>query len=304
MKSMDRLFLNGISLVALAALATACGKSTTSDGSSSESASEIATATAVGSSNGGQNVGLNSLDPRVQQTFFAQLKNFLSPISSAMAGSGCPYYIVGNTACSDNAVTFSYNDCSFGNALAIWSGSQTLQFGNGATCDTTPLPLTGSGTLTRTFGAGSVRVSALGKAVTIDSTNPSGYYQSVSGGSLITGVSGGHSIAIDGIHLVASGWDHSLSTTQNLAVSIDGSGNRTFTSGVVQLQHNLAKYVALASFNNVYVPAGSCFPSSGSVTSTFSGSRSGSETLTFTGGGNATLSSSGSNIAVTLSHCF
>lgn len=307
---MKNLTSNRVEVISIAALAavsaaiTACGKATTADSSANESSSELAVAGAVGGSGAGTNVGLNSLEPALHPSLFARVQSFLTPISSAVARASCPYYIAGSTSCSSNAVTFTYDDCSFGNSVATWTGSQTLQFGGGATCDTTTLPLTGSGTLTRNLAPGTVRFSPSGLAVALDTQNASGWYQQVSGGFLITGVAGGHTVTIDGLHMVSAHWDHTLSTITPLQVTIDGSGNRTFVSGTAQIQHNLAKYVGSVVFNEVYVPAGSCFPSSGSVTTTFTGSRSGSETLQFNGGSSATLTSNGQSTSVTLSHCF
>jgi hypothetical protein len=297
-----------VSLIVLAASLFGCGKqSATDNNASTESPSEIVAATAAGSSNAGQNVGMNAVDPAARTTFLAEARDFLTPFPDARAAASCPYYAVGSTVCAGNAVTFTYNDCSFGSSIATWTGSQTLQFGGAATCNTTVLPLTGAGagTLTRTIAPNTVRISPFGLSVILDTQNASGYYQSVSGGFLITGVAGGHTVTIDGIHLVSSNWNHSLSTTSPLQVTIDGSGNRTFTSGTIQIQHNLAKFVGSAVLNNMYVAAGTCFPSSGSITTTFSGNRTGSETLVFNGGTKATLTSSSGQVTnVTLSHCF
>lgn len=285
-----------------------CGKS---DSSSVESASELAAAAAVGGSQGGSNVGYNMSNP--PPTLLAKMQSALNPVSEAFAAVACPYYQAGSTVCAGNAVTFNYANCSFGANAATWAGSQTLSFSGTATCNTNTLPLTGAGAvLTRTFGSGTTRTSAGGVVVNLDSSTPSGFSSSVSGGFTINGTAGGHNVVINGLHMVASvggvtRWDHTVNTdpANPLSVTFSG-GSRTFNSGIVVVQHNLAKYVANASISNVVVAAGSCFPSSGSVTTTFvAGSKSGTETLKFNGGTSATLTNpDGSTASVTLTHCF
>ena len=109
-----------------------------------------------------------------------------------------------------------------------------------------------------------------------------------------------HSLSI-GIRLVeyagatASGtavFDHTLSTYDssgtNHALTVTIASGRTTThtvSGNLYLQHNLMKMTATAAFSSVVhtVGGGCCFPTSGSVTTTFSGGVNDglSETMTF-----------------------
>jgi len=284
-----------------------CGTSATS--SSTESTSEIAAAGAIGGSNSGSSVAFNDLAPA--PTRFAQLKNFLIPVQNLFAAAACPYYMAGSTDCKgNNFVLFNYSGCSFGSSTATWNGSQTLAFTNGSACGTQTLPILGvaAGSLNRTVAPGTTRTSGFGLAVNLDGQTLSGYSQSVNGGYTVTGISGGHSVNINGINIYSSRWNHTLSTPTPITVAIDGAGNRTFFAGVVQVQHNKAKYVAQASFSAskpVIVAAGSCFPSSGTISTALSGSLSGTETLVFNGGTSATLTDNSGNISnVTLSHCF
>jgi hypothetical protein len=102
-------------------------------------------------------------------------------------------------------------------------------------------------------------------------------------------------------------WDHTVSTgSQGIVVTASGVGR--VVTGSVTVQHNLLKYTATATFESVtYAEPGCCFPTSGTVSTTFnSGSNaSKTETLTFSPMcGDATLkTASGSTVALALEHC-
>jgi hypothetical protein len=73
----------------------------------------------------------------------------------------------------------------------------------------------------------------------------------------------------------------------------------------VTLYHNLAKYTATNSFNSVtWSSSTCCYPTSGSVTTTFTGAKSGTGTMTFTSTcGAATYVDSTGSSNVTLTQC-
>jgi hypothetical protein len=84
---------------------------------------------------------------------------------------------------------------------------------------------------------------------------------------------------------------------------VTSGGNVT---GTVVLQHNLAKYTATSSVNLNYT-SGCVHPSSGSITTTFSGTQTGTETLNFnlsTCGQASLIGTGGSTSTVTLGHIF
>jgi hypothetical protein len=82
-------------------------------------------------------------------------------------------------------------------------------------------------------------------------------------------------------------------------------GDRVISSGTVTLYHNLAKYTATNSFNSVtWGSSTCCYPTSGSVTTTFTGTKSGTGTMTFTSTcGAATYVDSTGSSNVTLTQC-
>lgn len=300
-----------VNTVILFTLTTGCGKS--SDNSGVESASEIAAAAAGGASNAGG----SAMNEVPRKSMVASALGFLNPISSATASGQCPIFSTGLCA-GGNTVTLTYSGCSFnGGNGSTWNGGQVLAFGNNSCSNGVPVYGAGN-SLSRTFTGSlnnnpTTRTNPAGVAVSLDSSTLSGYLSpQVSGGFQITGVSGGHTVDILGLNLVSNRWNHTVTTNASLGGSslnvnfpnYPGFG-RTIQSGAIVVEHNLAKYVGIASFSNVAWNGTSCFPQSGSITTNFSGSKSGNEVLTFTGGGSATLvENGGAPKNITLSHCF
>ena len=102
-------------------------------------------------------------------------------------------------------------------------------------------------------------------------------------------------------------WDHTVSTGAD-GLTVTGSGASRVVTGSVTVQHNLARYTATATLQNVaFADTACCFPTGGSIATHFSsGSNQGkTETLAFSGVcGEATLTdASGAVSSVTLQHC-
>jgi hypothetical protein len=110
-----------------------------------------------------------------------------------------------------------------------------------------------------------------------------------SGGTKVERAGGDRTLAIMGVHYTAAAptpiaeklGDHTLSTKNALMINVSGTVSREVT-GTVIVQHNLAKYTANAEFSAVTYDEDKCgcLPVSGSITTTLSGSRTGTETLT------------------------
>ena len=171
------------------------------------------------------------------------------------------------------------------------------------------------------------KTSADGKSVvTIDTTTASGWDTAVglkSGGLQVSFYPNASAIAraviMNGTHYTATRsyvtkknmaktatiWDHTVSGNMNIAVSGTGFSVHTST-GTVVLQHNLAKYTATATLTGVvhdHLSCG-CLPKAGTIATTFTGSKTGSETLTITGCGTGTLvDTTGASSTVTMTHC-
>ncbi len=231
--------------------------------------------------------------------------------------TGCPTYLSpGTSTCAGTGLqllNLTYAACTLGSSLATWTGGQSLLFSGSAVCGTTTLPLVApTDTLTRTFigsipgGNATVRTEPGGFTVSLDTQTPFGYAFTVAGGFEINGNgTGQHKINITGIRLLSTLWDHSISTAASQPLLIVTGTGRAILAGTVLVQHNLAHYTGTAVFSNVGYISGSCFPQSGTITTTFSGSLQGTETLTFTGGGGATLIDvAGTTTNFVQTHCF
>lgn len=320
---MKQIALSGF-LAAL--LTTGCGGTTTGNPTVDTSATEIAESSLSGAVNSTEPNGTQAFYMRLPtQSVFARVMSGLSPVQTSFASGLCPTLRSGGAAAcgasvSDTSV-MNYSQCTFsGSSLTVWNGSQSVAFSPG--CPSISLAGFAGTTLTRTFTAGTTEKTVLGISTTIDTANApdSGWSATVGRGeqAVFTGAGdGSRTLTILGLHLhavTANGttlFDHTISST---AVTVTGAGVlRTASNGTVTVQHNLAKYIAQAQITTPlsYSVASCCHPGSGVITSTLTGSVTGTETLTFTGAstgtcGTATLQSSGSSSSssVVLSHCF
>jgi hypothetical protein len=211
----------------------------------------------------------------------------------------------------------------------LWSGPFTLDYGS--SCDSTGAFMetqTAGCELTRTTGAsGDTRTitGPDGNSYAIDhDTNGAGtgWDSSVSpapsnGGIQTTCGTGGcassRTLVINGSHLTGTVtidgasstiWDHTVSG--DLAVT--GAGADRSVSGSVTVQHNILKYTATTTFSSVsYGEPLCCFPTAGSVSTTFSqGPDVGkTESIEFTSicGESTLVRADGTRVALTLTHC-
>lgn len=308
-----RVTVSTLAAIGLAA-ATGCGSSSSTN--SSTTASEIAEGAVSGGVNGTEPGGTSGAFYQVpSKSKLQQFASFLNPIQSSIAGTSCPTILSQSSSCSSGDLTLTYDDCSFAHSSATWSGTQTIAFSPSCPTTMTVAQLMSSGiTLTRTFGTGTTETNASGEVTTIDTTTAasSGYNSSVtvSGeGEQAVWSASGRTLQILGLHLTGSGnekYDHTINST---ALTVSGYGtNRALSNGTVTVQHNLAKYTAVVTISNLaWGLANCCHPTSGSFSTSYSGSVSGTETLTFsdTSCGAASLqSTSGATSAITLGHCF
>jgi hypothetical protein len=119
----------------------------------------------------------------------------------------------------------------------------------------------------------------------------------VLGGSHLTGT-----ISIDGD--TETIWDHTV-TGQ---IDVSGAGASRVATGAMTVQHNLLHYTSTTTFTSVgYTQPLCCFPTSGSVSTTYTkGSETGkTEALEFTGicGESILTQADGQKVALTLEHC-
>lgn len=330
-------FASGALVVGVGAVVAGCMRS---EAVSPPSDSEVATSVVSGALNNttGSSVAYNAPAPR--RSPLERLVDAINPIGTAWAAewscsggslsprfdgpAGDPY--------SYTPVSCSVRWLNGRTASADWSGPFTL--GYGPSCDAISPIVDDQApgcTVTRTTSAAGDTRTITGPdgnsyailhdtngagtgwdpSVTPAPTN-GGVVVTCSGGGCVQGgtlvVSGSHltgTVTIDGKETEI--WDHTVSTGSQ-AITVTGHGPSRIVTGSITVQHNLLRYTATATFDSVgYAEPGCCFPTSGSVTTTFNnGSNVGkTETLSFSPVcGEATLTTaSGSTEAVTLQHC-
>ena len=155
--------------------------------------------------------------------------------------------------------------------------------------------------------------------MTLSTEDTSGFDQSKTGGFTVTCQGDGTTNTCDGQRQVSmqgahysgqSGraqWDHTVSTDTGLVIQGHDS-SRKVLSGSVRVQHNLAKFTSITTVTTTLThSAGCCFPTGGSVTTTFVGGKldGKSETLSYGPGcGASTLTDSKQQqTGLTLHHC-
>jgi hypothetical protein len=243
-------------------------------------------------------------------------------LTPAFSGPGADPYAFTPPSCS---VTWEGGRT----ATSTWSGPFTLDYGS--SCDSTHELMekqVAACTLTRTTGSSGDTRSITGPdgnayAIDHDSNGAgTGWDSSVtpapnSDGVVTTCGTGGceasRTLVINGSHLTGTVevgsssekiWDHTV-TGQ---VTVTGAGASRVVSGTVTVQHNLIHATSTTTFTEVgYAQPLCCFPTNGSVTTTFSeGSDVGkTESIQFSGicGETVLTRADGSSAALTLEHC-
>lgn len=194
-------------------------------------------------------------------------------------------------------------NCDFG--AYLWSGNVQLSFNNGAACS-----LSGAGD----FYTRSVDFARTGPRGTLQTTsnNRTAWDGSVIGGGMqISQVDGLGNLEVDvlGQHkiLTRTGgrtvFDVSFSTSAPLAMNQLARNGRVISGGTMVVHHNRARFTAEHTMQNLSFTSGCCYPTSGTITSTFSGSIAGSGSVTFNSCGNYTATLNGVSKTYSLANC-
>jgi hypothetical protein len=330
-----------LSSVVLACSAVACS-SKSSEGASSPSGSEVAVSVVSGALNNNSGTGVSLFAPRAPERNKRSLVErglaALNPIGTAYAAE---WSCSGDTLTPKFAGPGSYAwapaSCKVTwlggrSASSIWSGPFTLDYGSSCD-DASGLMETQAGgcEMTRTSASGGTTRTITGPdgnsyAIDHDTDGANtGWDSSVSpapsdGGVQITcgtgGCSASRTLVVNGSHLTGTVdidgnttkiWDHTVSTGSG-GLSVTGSGVGRVVNGSITVQHNIIHVTSTTTFSSVeYGEPLCCFPTGGSVSTTFSkGSDVGkTESIAFSGVcGEATLTKAdGASVALTFVHC-
>lgn len=206
-------------------------------------------------------------------------------------------------SCSANQKTITYSACQVGLANTL-SGNVTLTYSNGS-CSMS----TDGNTVTRTYEW--TLTGPRGGTVTRTSASMMDYTgASYGGGGRLTKTASGFSLDILGKHTELYGprgtvwYDVSMRTTAALSLNQVARSGRILTGGALQVNHNLAEFTATFVPSNVVWTSSCCHPTGGSISVSYSGSRSGSGTLQFGATcGTATLTAGSETQTVSLGFC-
>jgi hypothetical protein len=326
---------------AVAALVAHAGCRTTTATVGQPSGSEVAVSVVSGGLNNttGSVVAMNELRaPRTSPAL--RVLRALNPIGTAYAADwSCKGGLLSPTYAGPGKDPYEYTPLGCAVTWAVgdtasseWSGPFTLDYGS--SCDDThalpALQAAGCAITRTTRGTGDTRTitgpDGNSYAILHDTDGEgTGWDSTVSpapsnGGLVLTCGSAGcaalETLVINGSHLTGTVtidgestkiWDHTVSTSAT-GLTVTGTGTNRVVTGKVTVEHNLLEYTSSTTFNDVgYGEGGCCFPTTGSVTTTFiKGADVGkTETLTFSGiCGEVTLTpADGSEEPLTLEHC-
>lgn len=237
--------------------------------------------------------------------------DYLDPQDALKALAACTFSAARST-CSGNVSTISWGGCTIGTAALTGGWSEAWSAGFCADGNS-PTALTSGTSVTRTSSGGQVLTFASGATLTTDTIAHTTYDgTSIPGtGITISNSSGTRTVVINGLHKVLVGpkgrtWFNHTLTSTGLTVTGTRLGGNRVVSGTSVHYHNLAEYKATHVFNTVtWGSSTCCYPTSGSVSSTLVGSRSGTVSLSFTSTcGEANFTDTDASVSsVTLSQC-
>ena len=344
---MNKTLVLFILTTSIAACLSGCGngtispKSSSVPGSSDGAGSEVATSVVSGAVSGGSSSNIAANFPNKVEPHSHFFDGFL--ISEAQAATwSCT--AAGFTAMYTGPGAYSYAplSCSvtYGTGATVsatWSGGDWA-FAYAASCGPStgtkagfiPDNQTSGCAITRTSPTGGLTRTITGVnnfqyGVSHDTTGTNtGYNSSVvpttDAGVILTCTAANctsRSLVVSGSHLKgtlttpggspATFWDHTISTPAS-GMTVVGTGINKVVNGSIVVQHNLAKFTTTSTFNNVgYGDANCCFPTSGTVTTVFSGSANDTKTETMAFGANCGETTftqpSGTVARITLTHC-
>jgi hypothetical protein len=241
------------------------------------------------------------------------VSSFLMDVTLGGAGCPTPNTSLQNSSCaidkSATKLTLIYNNCTVAGSGQWQGSSQVVSSGATVSCGTPPSALSGV-SLTRTLSANTQLTTFNRGAINVDTSGSSGYQFSVSGGTQISFMGlGDRKLAIGGLHVTGTAMDYSISTSVLGAVDIGTNTGAKVVNGTVTTQDNSNKITGTAVLKNVTYSMIStcCHPQSGTVTTTLTGTKTGTEVLTFSslGCGSAILKdTSGNSNPVGLTSCF
>ncbi len=260
----------------------------------------------------------------VQDNFSNAMQTAMGEVGSASTATeganspliGCAFANV-RSSCTGAVRTITWAGCYIGTTAMSGGWTETFNSATACTNFTSSGGLASNGdAVTRTTSSSQANFLT-GITLGTDSSGGTAWDGTVinSNGVVVTqGAGSSRTVTIDGIHRVLKGpmgvkwFDHFIAGSLTVTGK-RSSGNRTVSAGTINVYHNLLKYTASNSFSGVaWGSSTCCYPTSGTITATLTGSVTGTATLDFSPGattcGNASYTNTtGTTSTVTLTHC-
>lgn len=216
-------------------------------------------------------------------------------------------------ACVTNADTVAWGGCTVDSGAVTLTGGWNEAFsGTGAASCT--VPVASGGSVTRTSSASTMTLTG-GATMVSDTAGGTAWDGTVipSTGTTVSNTAGTRTITVNGMHKIGKGprgrtlFDHYITTPTPLTVTgLRSTSNRAITGGTMKVYHQLLRYTAAISFSGVqWTSSTCCYPTTGSISTTLSGSLTGTTSMTFTSacGSSTYVDNAGSSSTVTLNQC-
>jgi hypothetical protein len=298
-KNYSLVFISLFLIISCSKTPTTSTETVVSDTTSDVPQSAMSAANSSASSTEGGSVGF------MQDPVFVDPSDALMSVTNACS-------LLTTSSCSGSTATIAWAGCTINGGKGTLTGGWTEVF-SGAAAGACTRPLANSGVITRTT-SGSTITQLNGSYITTD-TNGGTAWDSTSipstGETITNNGSGTRTIVNHGIHKIrksAKGvtvFDHFITST-GMTVTGDRATHTRVLTGTQNLYHNVLKYTAANTFNSVtYGDSTCCFPTSGSISSVLTGSKTGTIAMTFstTCGTASFTDTDGSITTTTLTHC-
>jgi hypothetical protein len=204
-------------------------------------------------------------------------------------------------SCTSSQKSTVYSSCSVG-ALTL-SGTVSLSF-----TDSSCLMNSTNDVVTRTYD---YTISGpRGGALRLFSSAATDYRgNSISGGGRLTKTTTGWNVEVLGKNKTLTInssiiLNHSIKTLS--PVSVTGSlarSSRVLDGGQIEVNHNLTSVTNVITPSNLTYSSGCCHPVSGSLSMSYSGSKSGTATVTYNSCGSATITDAGTTSELSMTYC-
>ena len=208
--------------------------------------------------------------------------------------------------CTAGIREITYSNCSTPNSLKQMDGSVKLTYSN-ASCSMT----TDGDSVVRTYST--TITGPRGGSISNSSDSAQDYRATgaYGGGSKVTKTAAGYNLDIFGKHVKMEKNGRELfnvSVKSLTSLQVTGGLTRALrkvSNGQLEINHNIAKFTSVITASNLQWSATCCHPTSGTLSITHSGSKTGTATVTFSADecGVASLEENGQTSKIELSYC-